>query len=128
MLKEHHPRLHYNSLTHAWRGFYTTVSSTSGRNLRLEITLAVFALIFAYYFQFDLLKQVTVIATALLVIGFEMFNTALEEIVNAIHPERHPLAKAAKDASATAVLIICVLATIVGLYLFLPPFLNLFGY
>jgi diacylglycerol kinase len=128
MISEHHPRHHYRSLTHAWRGLYNTLISSSGRNLRLELGIAVVALILAYYFQFDMTKQMIVIATALLVLGFEMVNTAIEEIVNELHPEKHPLAKAAKDAAAASVLIIALLATVIGLYLYFPPIVNLFGY
>ena|ERR1700730_12330989 len=128
MLAEHHPRHHYRSFTHAWNGFYQTLVSSTGRNLRLELALGVVALTVAYYLSFDFTKLTIVITTILLVIGFEMFNTSLEEIVNLLHPEKHPIAKAAKDASAAALLIICLLTAIVALYLYLPPILMLFGY
>jgi diacylglycerol kinase len=128
MLEEHHPRHHYNSLKHAWRGFYASLLNPTSRNLRFEVALGAIALIFAYYFQFDIARQMIVIATVLLVLGFELLNTSIEDVVDLLHPEKHPIAKAAKDASAAAVLAICLLATVVGVYLYLPPFLTLFGY
>lgn len=128
MLSEHHPRNHYNSLKHAWNGFYESLTSSRGRNLRFEVAVAIAALVLAYLFQFDMAQQMIVIATVLLVIGFELLNTAIEEVVNLLHPEKHPIAKAAKDASAASVLAISILAAVVGLYLYLPPILALFSY
>lgn len=128
MLSEHHPRHHYNSFRHAWNGFYSTLANPSERNLRLELALAILALMLAIFFHFDIGRLVIVIATSLLVLGFEMLNTSIEEIVDLLHPEKHPLAKAAKDASAAAVLIMTLLAAIVALYLYLPPILIMFGY
>ena len=128
MLSQHHPRHHYYSLKHAWNGFYQTLINPSERNLRLEVILGVIALILAYIFQFDMTKQMIVISVILLVVGFELLNTAIEDVLDLLHPEKHPIAKAAKDASAAAVLVMCLLATIVGLYLYLPPFLNFLGY
>lgn len=128
MLQEHHPRHHYYSLKNAWHGFYDTLINPSERNLRLEVVLGIIALVLAYVFQFDMAKQMIVIATVLIVIGFELLNTALEDVVDLLHPEKHPVAKAAKDASAAAVLVMCLLATIIGLYLYLPPILAWVGY
>ncbi len=64
------------------------------------VAVAVFALL-----------RVTVLAFAILaltiafVLAFEAMNTALEALVDLVSPERHALAKAAKDAAAGAVLI-----------------------
>ncbi len=124
MLSEHHPRFHFNSLKNAWVGILTSLSTQ--RNFRLEIILGLIALFLAYVLEFTLTKFVIVIGTILLVLSFEMFNTALEALIDSVHVEHHPLAKLSKDASAGAVLIITLLAGIVGLYLYLPAFLALY--
>ena len=55
-----------------------------------------------------------------LVIGAEMVNTAIERTVDLAMPDRHPLAKAAKDVAAGAVLIAAMTRVVVGGIIFLP--------
>lgn len=56
-----------------------------------------------------------------LVICLELVNTAIEQTVNLISPERHPVAKAAKDVAAGAVTTAAVFAIVIGLLVFGPP-------
>lgn len=56
-----------------------------------------------------------------LVFAAELFNSALEALVDLATPEVHPLAKAAKDMGAGAVLVGACVAVIVGLLLLGPP-------
>lgn len=51
------------------------------------------------------------------VVAAELFNTALEAVVDLVSPEHHPLAKAAKDTAAGAVLVLAIAALAVGLLL-----------
>lgn len=59
-----------------------------------------------------------------IVIGFvltaEVFNTAIEEVMNHIQPEIHPAAKKIKDIAAAGVFVASITAFIVGLLIFLP--------
>lgn len=50
----------------------------------------------------------------------ELVNTAVERLVDLVSPERQPLAKAAKDTAAGAVLVAAVFAVVVGLAVFGP--------
>src|SRR5205814_4732405 len=54
-----------------------------------------------------------------LVILAELFNTAVETVVDLITTDYHPLAKVAKDVAAGAVLVAAVNAVLIGLLLFL---------
>jgi diacylglycerol kinase (ATP) len=123
MISDHHPKLHYYSFKHAWRGITTAISSQ--RNLRLEIMIGFAAIILAIFLEFTAAKLMIVAATILLVLGFEMINTSVESMVDSVHVEHNELAKVSKDASAAAVLIATILAIIVGIYLYLPPILML---
>ncbi|MFC5405111.1 diacylglycerol kinase family protein [Cohnella soli] len=51
----------------------------------------------------------------------ELFNTALERIVDLASPGQHPLAKAAKDTAAGAVLVAALYAAVVGAIVLGPP-------
>jgi diacylglycerol kinase (ATP) len=88
------------------------------RNFRIEVYLAALVLALAVWLNVGLV-QVLILIT--LILGLELANTALEALVDLVSPEFHPLAKAAKDMAAGAVLIASVLSSLIGLILFLPP-------
>lgn len=44
------------------------------------------------------------------VLSAEIFNTALERLVDRLHPEKHPTIKLAKDCAAGAVLILSLIS------------------
>lgn len=49
-----------------------------------------------------------------LVLAAELINTALEQLVDHLHPERHPRIKIVKDCAAAAVLLLSLGAAWVG--------------
>lgn len=53
--------------------------------------------------------------TVALVLAAELFNTALENLIDHVHPEQHPRIKVVKDCAAGAVLVLSVGAVWVGL-------------
>ena len=56
-----------------------------------------------------------VIALAIgLVVAAELFNTALEAVVDLASPQEHPLAKLAKDIAAAGVLVASLAAAVAG--------------
>ncbi len=62
-----------------------------------------------------------IILTMAMVWMAEFMNTALEAIVDMTMPEKHPLAKVAKDVSAGAVLLGACAAVLVGILILGPP-------
>jgi len=63
--------------------------------------------------------------TIFMVLAAEMFNTALEAVVDLVSPQRHPLARIAKDVAAGAVLLTALNALIVAYLLIWPRLWNL---
>ena len=55
-----------------------------------------------------------------MVLVAEAFNSALELLADAVHPEHHPLVGKAKDAAAGAVLIASLASVVMGLFAFWP--------
>jgi diacylglycerol kinase (ATP) len=45
-----------------------------------------------------------------MVLGAELINTALERVLDRLHPDHHPVVKIAKDCAAGAVLVSSVAA------------------
>jgi diacylglycerol kinase (ATP) len=94
------------------------------RNFRIEVYLALVVLALAVWLDVGLV-QVLILIT--LILGLELANTALEALVDLVSPEFHPLAKAAKDMAAGAVLTASILSALIGLILFVPPLLGKLG-
>ena len=59
------------------------------------------------------------------VFSAELFNTAIEELVNLVSPEFHKKAGKIKDLAAGAVLVAAITAVIIGLVVFAPKVLQL---
>jgi len=62
-----------------------------------------------------------IIVTITLVWAAELTNTAIEAAIDLASPDRHPLAKAGKDAAAGAVLVTAIGAILIGLLILGPP-------
>ena len=58
-----------------------------------------------------------------IVISAELFNTAIETVVDMITKEKNEKAKLAKDISAGAVVVVAIAAAIIGLIIFVPKVL-----
>jgi diacylglycerol kinase len=52
-------------------------------------------------------------------IAFEMMNTAVEKLCDAVIPEQHPKIKIVKDAAAGAVLIVAIVCVLIVAAIFL---------
>lgn len=87
------------------------------KHMRFHFIVMVVVLLAALlmdYSKRDILILMFVIS---LVLVAEMFNTAIETVVDIVVQEYHPLAKFAKDAAAGAVLIATVTAVLMGVML-----------
>jgi diacylglycerol kinase len=87
-------------------------------NFRIQLGIAVIAVLAAFALHFDAFRWVALILTIGFVLAAELFNTCLEHVVDLIMPESHPLARAAKHAGAAAVLAASIAAAIVGVFLY----------
>jgi diacylglycerol kinase len=88
------------------------------RHMKFHLAAALAALGLAWYYKLSGIELGILTITIAGVITAEIFNTAMETIVDKVSPDFHPLAKAAKDAAAGAVLIQAVAAVIIGYILF----------
>ncbi|GIP20529.1 hypothetical protein J22TS3_08040 [Paenibacillus sp. J22TS3] len=75
----------------------------------------------AAFFHLSAVKWAILLLTIAVVIAAELINTAVESVVDLTSPEQHPLAKAAKDTAAGAVLVCAIFAVIIGIVLFYDP-------
>jgi diacylglycerol kinase len=104
------------SFRHAGRGF--TWALTSQANLRVHFAAAAVVLVAALLLRFSTIEFVGLTLCFAIVIAAELFNTALEVLIDYAWPEHHPMIGRAKDVAAAAVLAAAVGAAIVGILLF----------
>lgn len=112
------PKSFVASVRHALDGLL--LGFRSQRHLRVHFAVALLALLGGIFVGLDRLELVLLIFAVSLVIVAELFNSVVETVVDMVTSSYHPLAKAAKDVAAGAVLVTAVTATVVCLLLFLP--------
>lgn len=111
------------SFNFAWQGILTALRREP--NFSIHVIAGTTAIILAAVLNFSPLEWLLLVFTISFVLVLELFNTALEAIVNLVSPEIKPQAKIAKDVSAAAVLIAAFVSILTGLALFLPKLLAL---
>src|ERR671917_484696 len=87
------------------------------RNMRFHVVAAVLVLVASLLVGVSKLELAILVLTILVVFVTEMFNTAMEFVVDMVTSEYHPLAKLAKDVSAGAVLVSSVGAVLGGYFI-----------
>lgn len=80
---------------------------------REEVLLLLVAVPLALYFGQDGMARALLIGSLLLVLIVEVLNSGLEAIVDKASPEKHELAKRAKDMGSAAVLLALINAAVV---------------
>lgn len=111
------------SFGYAWKGIRSCVGKE--QNLSFHLIAATIVIIAGFALGITRTEWIVIILCIGIVIAAELFNTAIERLVDLVSPQRHPLAGQAKDIAAGAVLVCAVAAAIIGLIIFVP-YLTLF--
>lgn len=82
--------------------------------MRRHFLSALVVLLAALFLRITPLEFALLSLSILFVLFAELFNTAVEAVVDLVSPEYHPLAKIAKDTAAGAVMVAAMGATIIG--------------
>ncbi len=111
------------SFKYAFAGLRHVIVSQRNAWIHAAITAAV--VILAAFLNLDLWDWALLVLAIGLVWMAEIFNTAMEVLVDLVSPQQHPLAKIAKDVSAAAVLVSAIASILIGLLILLPPLIEL---
>ena len=84
------------------------------RSAQIEIVIGVVVTLVGAWLGIGAIEWAVLVLAMALVLALEALNTAIELAVTLASPQRHPLAKAAKDVAAAMVLIAAVGSVIVG--------------
>ena len=104
------------SFTFAIEGIMHTLNTQ--RNMRIHFVVAFLSMVLSLVLDLSKLEIVIVSFAIVLVVAAELFNTAIEAVVDLVTHDYHPLAKIAKDVAAAAVLLTAAQAVIVGFFVF----------
>jgi len=94
-------------------------------NIKVHIIIAFVTIITSFLLNISTLEWIEVIGCIGIVIAAELFNTAIEKLVDIISPEWNPKAGAVKDIAAGAVLVLSCMAALIGTLIFLPKIIAL---
>ena len=106
------------SFGYAFRGIYSAFGTEA--NMKIHIGITFLVIICGIAFGISITEWMFCMLCIGLVVGAEMFNTSIENVVDLASPEQHPLAGKAKDIAAGAVLICAIISVIIGLLIFIP--------
>jgi diacylglycerol kinase (ATP) len=85
------------------------------KSFRTQSSAAILIVAGLLVFRISLIWSAIVIIVIALVLATELTNTALEAMIDRLHPERHSEIRAAKDMAAGSVLLASIAAVVVGL-------------
>jgi diacylglycerol kinase len=106
------------SFVDAGRGVRTVLRTEW--NFRIHFAIFILIIASGFFFHITAGEWLAIVLSAGLVFMAEVFNTALEYLADAVHPEVDRGIGMAKDAAAGGVLIAAVAAALVGAIVFLP--------
>jgi diacylglycerol kinase (ATP) len=89
------------------------------RHMRFHFYTVITVLVLGLFWNLPYREILILLFTISMVLVAEMFNSAIEAVVDLVQPTYHPMAKFAKDIAAGAVLITTVNAIVVGGLLFI---------
>ena len=108
------------SFIDAWINAFNGIiyATTTQGNIRKQLLIAVAVMLISLLFNLTRAEFLCLMFTVILIILAEMFNTAVETVVDLYTDLYHPKAKIAKDVAAGGVVITAVNALIVAYFLF----------
>lgn len=112
------------SFGYAWKGLRSCVGKE--QNLSFHLIATVIVTLAGFVLGITCTEWMIIILCIGVVIAAELFNTAIEKLVDLVSPGQHPIAGQVKDIAAGAVLVCAVATAIIGLIIFVPYLTRLF--
>ncbi len=106
------------SMMHALHGIKHVFAHE--RNARIHLLAAVLAFLLGVLLGVSDIELAAVFFAVILVFLAEIFNTAVERILDLVEPNQNPKVKLIKDMAAGGVLVAAAAATVIGVAVFAP--------
>ena len=111
------------SFGYAFKGIVSAFKTEA--NIRIHFILAIAAIAFGFWLNINQSEWLFVILAIGFVLVSELFNSAIEVLVDLVSPEHNPKAGLVKDIAAGAVLVSAIAAAVIGLFIFFPKIIDL---
>lgn len=111
------------SFHYAWKGMKRVFKVE--HNMWIHLCAAAAVVFAGFCFHIGNMQWVMLTLAIGMVITAELFNSAIEELVNLVSPDYHEKAGLVKDIAAGAVLIAAIAAAVIGLLVFVPELMHL---
>lgn len=118
MPKESFLKNRIKSVGYAMKGMFLLLRTEASIKIQFVITLVVTGA--GFYFNISNIEWMIQLIAIGMVMGIEGLNTAVEKLSDFVQPEKDPKIGFIKDVSAGAVMIVSILASIVGLLIYVP--------
>lgn len=112
-----------NSFKYAFSGIISAFKTE--RNMKIHVSIMLLVILCGIIFKLETWEWIVCICLFALVIGGELFNTAIEIVVDLAMPKINDKAKKSKDIAAGGVLVLAIGSAIIGLIIFIPKIINL---
>ena len=109
-------RLKYRCIW-SWEG--TVVTWREEHSFRSWVWANLISALAAFLLPLDTAERALILALGILVLAAELMNTGIENAVDQISKDQHPLAKKAKDAASAAVAVTAVAAGVAWIVILL---------
>lgn len=116
-------RTYRDSFKFAFKGIQTAFQEE--RNMRVHVITGTTVIILAMLLPMTRTEWLWIILVSYLVFVMELINTVVENVVDLVTKEYHPIAKKVKDMAAAVVLVTAVFSILVGAIILLPKLIQL---
>ena len=97
------------------------------QSMMIHVIATILVICANIFFQVTGIEWLITILAIGMVLSAELFNTAIEAVVDLVTLEEHPLAKIAKDCSSAATFVLACMAAIIGLVVYIPYIMGVLG-
>lgn len=112
---------------YAFRGLIYAIKEEKSLVIHFIVSIIVLSIAGIINKQMKTIDWIILVIVIFLVIGVELINTAIENIVDMISFKYNFNARKIKDISAAASLVFSLMSVIVGLLIFIPKFIVIFN-
>jgi len=115
---------YWKSFNHALDGLVYSIKYE--HNMIIIFSATILASAFGLYFHISEAEWLFILFICGVIAACELINSSIEATIDLITTEVHPLAKIAKDTASAASLVLCFIALVGGLMIFIPKIMILF--
>lgn len=88
--------------------------------MKIHLFFTMLVVLLGFLLQVSKIEWVFLLLSIGGVISLELINSSIENVVDLVTEDFHPLAKKAKDMAAAAVFMFSIVSIIIGLIIFIP--------